>query len=678
MELMFLLIRNKDLLSVFCIGLLSILSALGGITTLLWVFGILFAFFLSGYPLTLVFISKPIGIFKRLTLSFAFSLILHYPAGFLNVVLEGKEAAFSPHLTGFLSILTLLTILFCFLAAWRREDSFTLKNVLPSLKRKARLKKFIISILVLSLFLNFYNLGRAEIYGNEYSIGFKAYDLVDGNTPGRDAYFISQKDHSPLALYNTFAAMQILEPGGFYKLQPWMFRFASALTGFMAVLLFYIFAREFLSELNSSIAAGIFASSNYIVWMSRTLLREIFLVFFMLLTLYLFYKFVFSSSKAKNAPHSGALLTGIALGAAMLVKFPAIVLVPTIFVFIIFKRRDLLRRFIFICIIALVVFSPVIVFNIGAYIKTGYMDIAFSKILGLEHAYLQDLQNYPGRAYSLENLSGLIYLLADQYSLPLFLLFVGGAFLSFAKLFNKRFCCGNGYTEEMLGEESGRDIAFLMLIFLLLNILLVWRQGFRSYYLPHLTIPFVLLTIWTLSTIKTKISTALLLALIIYSTFFTYNTHISEAYTFIPSSSGELGTSGSTLPEPSLMFSKSARKATEEYGYSEMANLLMEVASPGDRVLLDESINPLAKEWYFTGKHWQLNYGKPRSGRFASMGVHLGNLSDYPNGDWAVVLANERLAYFKSATNRVNISNESLFSVVKDNSGRDSFYLYKI
>jgi len=168
-------------------------------------------------------------------------------------------------------------------------------------------------------------------------------------------------------------------------------RLPSALCGIVSVWLVYILVNEILRQAQDDIrkaqdenwsdgvalvSAFVLAVSSLAVWISRTALQEAMVIAFGLLIMWLGLR---ASNKKKYW-----YWFGIALGLGMMVKYTLIVYwVITCITLIVYSRNSLrLKEFWFAHLIALVIFTPVILYNIGMFRQFGHFDLQFSYLLG--------------------------------------------------------------------------------------------------------------------------------------------------------------------------------------------------------------------------------------------------------------------------------------------------------
>jgi hypothetical protein len=239
----------------------------------------------------------------------------------------------------------------------------------------------------------------------------------------------------------------------------------------------------------------------------------------------------------------------------------------------------------------------VILYNIGAYLTTGYMDVSFARVARLLGLEVSSAVEYgAGIFFGVGNFTNLICTLIDLYALPLFLLF---GFATLASIF--------------YASKTKDSSILILLIWILITVLFFWVGGFRAYYLPFITPPFAILAGYLInknleSRFRKKAlpkqkailtATALLLGSIItYSAFYTYNTNISSSYSYHPGV--EYGRSGYPILTPSLEyhFSRSARPWSDTHGYKDLRAFVDANLTGGDLLVVGNNINIVVVRWY--------------------------------------------------------------------------------
>ncbi|EKD63161.1 MAG: hypothetical protein ACD_51C00327G0007 [uncultured bacterium] len=603
MQIRNLIKKNTDLILILLAGIiLLVISEIEILYPARWILGMIFVFSLSGYPMSVVFfpIRNSIDKSERLLMSVGFSLLLTYPAGLITVLLEGKsgEAIYGPHLMHSLGALTGL-VFATIVIAWMRRSKIHPASSSSSLMPSASSllpSVILLFVILISIFFNFANLNRADLHGDEYDMGYVAYDLIDGTVAGRNGFMLSTMGHTPLAMFINHFSMQILENEGFQNIQDWMIRFACAITGVLCVLALYMLGKEIFNEKIGLLAALLLAVSNYHVWTSRIFLREVFMTFFIILTIFFLFRLL------KNGGVKYAIITGIFFGALLLTKMTGIFLAPVLFLWIILYGKEFkIKKNLALFTTAFLMFLPVIIYNIGGYVMTGYMDIFFSRIFGLYHpyGYTGDRSHTAGVSlYS--DLKGIFELLIDQYSIWLFALFFAPIAYALARI------------KKTLKEPN---IVFQML--LTITILGFFAlSGVRAYYMPFLTVPLALVaSCFLIQVCKNKylkIPTVLIFATtIFYASFYTYNTNISSAYA-VDSKWNDSGRTGyvELVPQPlTYHYSRSARVWSENRGWKNLEIFLSGNITREDLLIIDDDldsqminqyldINEYTKEFY--------------------------------------------------------------------------------
>ncbi|MCL4397643.1 glycosyltransferase family 39 protein [Patescibacteria group bacterium] len=434
-----------------------------------------FVYLFSGYPLSLLLLDNPKSWAERIFSSIGLSLLLTYPAGFLNVLREGQSAAaiFGPHLSGDLMMLVGLHLLAWLLVFFVKKKE--------TLKLNLKINWLVVIPILVSVFFSFYQLNRADLNSDEYDLGYQAYNLVDGIFAGRKAYVLSFSAHPPLTMYIQHFTMQILEPHGLDLLSDWMYRAAPAMLGVITVGVTYYLILEIAEDQKLAfLGALLLAVNNYHVFLSRIFQREMFLGFYLVLFLY------FYTRHLKTKKNEYLILSSIFLGGAMLVKAVAVIFVPVALLFTKFRARFLT--------IFLLMFLPVIVYNLGAYLSTGYMDIFFSRIF--------HTPTNPGASMvqfsPLQNVYNFLSILTDQYGLILFLAFAVSLVLKPNKFI--------------------LTLIFVTTAFFLSN-------GIRVYYLYFLTVPLIVTLVFSF-----KRFWLLLAVLICYSAIYTGSTFFNTSF----------------------------------------------------------------------------------------------------------------------------------------------------
>ncbi len=252
-------------------------------------------------------------------------------------------------------------------------------------------KKILIIILITSAALRLISLSSGDTVNDEVFMSFRGLGMMDfdeasaqttplewldPNTPWWTN--LSFHDHPPLVFFIQHIFMKIFGENNF------AFRLPSALLGIASVYLIYLIGIILYSENTGLIAATLLGITLSNVYISRVGMQESYVIFFMLLASYLFLK------SLKNEKY--LIWTGAVLGLAFLTKYTAFVLVPIFFTYLLFFKRArpelaernyfLNKKFWLAIALSVIIFSPVIIYNVMLYRAAGHFDFQFSYIFG--------------------------------------------------------------------------------------------------------------------------------------------------------------------------------------------------------------------------------------------------------------------------------------------------------
>ena len=244
-------------------------------------------------------------------------------------------------------------------------------------------KNWLMAILIAAAILRLFNLFAGDPINDEVFMSFRGLGLMDFDeadvqtTPWE--WFdpsipwwakISMHDHPLLAPLTQKISMSIFGESNFG------FRLPSALLGIASVYLVYLFGRRLFSENAGLISAALLAVTLNSVYISRVGMQEAYVIFFLLLSSYLFLK---SLQEDKYL-----LWTGVALGLGLLAKYNVFILVPFFLTYLLFFKREYFgnKKLWFGALFSVLIFSPVIVYNLMLYRAVGHFDFQFSYIFG--------------------------------------------------------------------------------------------------------------------------------------------------------------------------------------------------------------------------------------------------------------------------------------------------------
>lgn len=379
-------------------------------------------------------------------------------------------------------------------------------------KSKNFLFLFLFLILLIAISLRFWNLSRADVLTDEILIAFRSIGYIDffsspyQTTPWE--WFsdipnwarLSFHDHPPLVFLVQHVSFKLLGQNLIALRLPFV------LAGVASVFLLYLVGKKLFNEKIGLIAALLLAVSSYHVWISRIGLQESIVIFLTLLCFYLFLMAL------ENNQH---WRWGIGLGLALLTKYTAIVLIPIFGVYILLFKRSIFKdkRFWLAVIIAIIIFSPVLIYNLKLYQARGHFDLQFSYLFGQE---VPEWQYLPGKIQAgnfFNRLQNLIPALYKGMMWPMFILLVLSFFFAIYKVVKKFF------------QTKTLDItkSWLVLIIIFyggLFLLVGPSKRFVSTVVPFA----VLLISWFIFKQKVVIKYLLIIFLVGIETFFVINT----------------------------------------------------------------------------------------------------------------------------------------------------------
>lgn len=254
----------------------------------------------------------------------------------------------------------------------------------------------LVGILIIAAFLRLGFLSRGDAITDEVLYAFRAIGMVDFDVavdqPTPLEWFdpnipwwthISFHDHPPLVFFVQYIFMHIFGETNFG------FRLPGALLGICSVYLLYKIGEALYSREVGLIAAGALAVTANHVYISRIGMQETYVIFFILLTSYLFLRALKDSRLW--------LWTGFSLGLGFLAKYTILVLVPIFITYLLFfKRKDIVKNtYAWLGVgIFIVCTSPVVMYNAALYTRVGHFDFQFSFIF---HQYPEVWKIAPGK-----------------------------------------------------------------------------------------------------------------------------------------------------------------------------------------------------------------------------------------------------------------------------------------
>lgn len=520
-------------------------------------FALPYIFVLWPYIISLNFFPKSLPLIERFVIGSGLGIMMLYPLGVLLTLIEGKsgEIIFSSHLISDAVLLFGTNFLFLGIAVARgllkEKDTFEKPNYLHA------------ALCLLGLAFLFFRINRADLNMDEVDIGYTAYDLVDGTVAGRNAYVLSFYAHTPLAIIANHFGMQFINNSGFDLISDWVVRAVNAFVAFLTLITAALTSKKNSKYFTALLLALLLIAPPFL-FAGRILLREAFIMYFLVLSLFMLQRFMKSNSRAD------LVILGLFAGAILLSKSTCFYLVP-LFALPLLKDKKIKEIAIYFFVVFLT-FLPIIVYNIGAYIQTGYMDILFSKIFGIYH-----VAGYTGtRAHDdnlISNFLIIVKSIADQLSVLGLLLLVFGFI-----------------------KSKKQDL--IPLIIVLASIAFFSLSGVRAYYLSYLApllIYFIVRGIDSSKFLKIPLGILLLVNLSIL----TWNTHFSSSYS-IDQKWNDTGRSGALDIGIDVLrpYSLTIRTWVESFGWRELEKFADENFDENTVVALDSKIDDMTIRKY--------------------------------------------------------------------------------
>jgi len=242
-------------------------------------------------------------------------------------------------------------------------------------------KTILIWILALAFVLIFFRLTRADLQGDDAHYAFRAVGYVDyvssnlQTTPlqwlnGQVPWWtkLSFHDHPPLFFLTQHIFFKVL------GVSDWVAKFPSALAGWLLIAVVFFIGQELFGTKVGLISAAVLALNNYHVWISRVGYLESLMLLMAALSLLFLIQGIKQSKKL--------LLAGLFLGLAMLTKYTSFLFIPVfLFLALLYKKEiGKNKNFWLGLLIALILFAPVIFYNLMLWRVRGHMDVQFTAL----------------------------------------------------------------------------------------------------------------------------------------------------------------------------------------------------------------------------------------------------------------------------------------------------------
>lgn len=294
---------------------------------------------------------------------------------------------------------------------------------MPSFIKIINNKKFFILAFLLALILRFWGITSQDIQGDHALNASRALGWLDflagqGQTSpviwfeanpwwGR----LSFHDHPPLVFLIQRISFLIFGENSFAAFLPF------ALAGVGVTIIIFYMLKERLSEKSGILAMVLISVSSYSIWAARTGYLEGVQIFFIMLAVFFFIKFL-----EKQNPKF-LYLWGVLVGLAILCKYTSLFLIPAGVVHLaIFKREVFRKKYFWLALVLCVaILTPVIIYNIEVFRYRGHFDAALSSMVGMNPKDYEVLSYRNLNANILGNIVFIFNIMRSNASLPFFI-----------------------------------------------------------------------------------------------------------------------------------------------------------------------------------------------------------------------------------------------------------------
>ncbi len=259
----------------------------------------------------------------------------------------------------------------------------------------------LLAILVLAFVLRFWGAWNQDILGDEAADAFRSVGYLDYlgtsfQTQPIDWYKDAQLPFWTKLSFHDFPPLAILIQHAFFSIfgdSILVARLPAILFGVGAVFLIYLITKLFFSEALALLAAFLFAINGVMVWIFRTSLLEPILLFFILLNIYSFFCAIGAFPPSPGSGRAGVSggkfnkywwVFGGTLGLVALTKYTGVFIAPVYIFYLLLWNRGIFKnwRLYAAFALAILLFSPVAVYNFYLYKTTGHFDLQIAYLLG--------------------------------------------------------------------------------------------------------------------------------------------------------------------------------------------------------------------------------------------------------------------------------------------------------
>ena len=285
------------------------------------------------------------------------------------------------------------------------------------MRKYLTVRNLLFSILILAFLLRFWGVWNQDIFGDEAADAFRSIGYIDYLGTNFQTQPIDWYKTGPLPWwtklsFHDFPPMAMIVQNIFFRIfgdSLSVARLPAVVLGVISVFLFYLIIKRLFSSESLALFSGfLFAISGAMVWIFRTSLLEPILLFFLILNIYSFLLFLENSAQGGSASggkkylvlsqSNGWWFFGATLGFVALTKYTGIFIIPVYFIYLIFldircpkieqysghRMSSILKNWRLYAApgLALLLFTPVIIYNIFLYKTTGHFDLQIAYLLG--------------------------------------------------------------------------------------------------------------------------------------------------------------------------------------------------------------------------------------------------------------------------------------------------------
>ncbi len=411
------------------------------------------------------------------------------------------------------------------------------------MSKSVRIALIIVSFLITAFFLGF-RLGKGDPVTDEVELAFRALGDMD--------FFATPFQTTPLEWFSGSVWWTHLSfhdhPPVIFALGHLVFkmfgdslltlRIPFAILGLGSLVLLYLFSRKLFDEKIALIALAIAAVNTYLTWIGRIGLQEELVIFFNILSLYLLTKV--------EQRRIFFIFWGIAFGLGVLSKYTAVIILPVSILYLwYFNPIELKKKSFYLSLLlAVLVFSPVLIYNVAMYHAVGHFDLQLSSLL--HENVSAHWQTLPGKQIgTIWSRLATFYPNLWNNDLPFALLFLPSLiFLLFL------------YARSRLGSQ-GKFLFWVIILYHLLITVIGPSQRFLVMLVPWgiIVIAYALFAVWKRNRLVFYV---LIVSIFIYQVYYNFAANLSYSYD----------------TESAWRYSK-LRLESGAFGYNELENYLV-------------------------------------------------------------------------------------------------------